>query len=34
MSRSNWTRSESILALALYCKIPFSKINKGNQQIK
>lgn len=34
MSRSNWTREESITALALYCKIPFSKINKSNQQIQ
>ena len=34
VSRSNWTRNESILALAPYCKIPFSKINKGNEQIQ
>lgn len=34
MSRSNWTREESILALALYCKIPFSKISSDNEQIQ
>ncbi len=34
MKKSNWTREESILALALYCKIPFSKINHNNAQIK
>lgn len=34
MIRSKWTREESILALALYCKIPFSKINKNNTQVK
>ncbi len=33
MPRNNWTREETILALALYCKIPFGRINKTNPQI-
>ena len=33
MERRNWTREETILALALYCKIPFGRINKTNPQI-
>lgn len=33
MVRKNWTRAESILALALYCKIPFSRIDGRNKQI-
>ena len=33
MPRANWTREETILALALYCKIPFGRINKTNPQI-
>ena len=33
MVRKNWTRNESILALALYCKVPFSKIVGHNKQI-
>lgn len=28
-----WTKDESVLALALYCKIPFSKINKDHPQV-
>jgi len=28
-----WTKEETILALALYCKIPFSKIHKKNPQV-
>lgn len=28
-----WTKEETILALALYCKIPFGKINKHHPQI-
>ncbi len=28
-----WTKEESILALALYCKIPFGKINKKHPQV-
>lgn len=28
-----WTKDEAVLALALYCKIPFSKINKNHPQI-
>lgn len=30
---SKWTKEETELALALYCKIPFSKIHKNNPQI-
>ncbi len=30
---SNWTKDETILALALYCKIPFGKIHKNNPQV-
>ncbi len=30
---SNWTKEETILALALYCKIPFGKINKNHPQV-
>ena len=33
MERRNWTRNETILALALYCKIPFGRISKTNPQI-
>ena len=28
-----WTKDESVLALALYCKIPFRKINKNHPQV-
>lgn len=30
---SKWTKEETVLALALYCKIPFGKIQKNNPQI-
>lgn len=33
MEARRWTREETVLALALYCKIPFSKIHKYNEQI-
>ena len=33
MPRNNWTREETILALALYCKLPFGRINKTNSQV-
>ena len=33
MERRNWTREETIIALALYCKIPFGKIHHMNPQI-
>lgn len=33
MEARRWTREETILALALYCKIPFGKIHKNNKQI-
>jgi len=29
-----WTENEEILALALYCKVPFGKIHAGNPLIK
>ena len=28
-----WTKEETVLALALYCKIPFGKINKNHPQV-
>ncbi len=28
-----WTKDECVLALALYCKIPFGKINKSHPQV-
>lgn len=31
--RRNWTREETILAMDLYTRIPFSKIGKRNQEI-
>lgn len=33
VKRRNWTREEIILAFDLYCKLPFSKISKTNEQI-
>ena len=33
MARRNWTREETILAMDLYTRIPFSKIGKSNQAI-
>jgi putative restriction endonuclease len=33
MERRNWTREELILAINLYCKIPFGKINKNNPEV-
>lgn len=33
MTRKNWSREETILALYLYCKTPFGKIHKGNENI-
>ena len=34
MKNKHWTKEETILALALYCKIPFGKINHYNKQVK
>ncbi len=31
--RRNWTREETILAFELYCRTPFGRIHKGNQDI-
>lgn len=33
MARRNWTREETILAMDLYTRVPFSKIGKNNQEI-
>lgn len=33
MQRRNWTREETIIALYLYCQIPFGKISKSNPDI-
>jgi putative restriction endonuclease len=33
MERRNWTREELILAVNLYCKIPFGKIHQNNPDI-
>jgi len=34
MQKINWTRNELIIAFNLYCKIPFTKINASNKQVK
>ncbi len=34
MEARRWTREETIVALALYCKTPFGKIHKENEQIR
>lgn len=33
-NRKSWTREDVIIAYALYCVIPFSKVNNSNQTIK
>ena len=33
MSHSKWTREETILALALYCRLPFGKVHHSNPQV-
>jgi len=33
MKRRLWTRNELLLAINLYCKIPFGKLHKGNSEI-
>lgn len=33
MARQNWTREQSILALYLYCQIPFGQIHSTHKQI-
>lgn len=33
MARQNWTREQSILALYLYCQIPFGQIHSANKDI-
>lgn len=34
MPRRNWTREELLLALNLYCKLPFSKFSSSTPEIK
>ena len=34
MTRKNWTREELLLALNLYCKLPFSKFSSTTPEIK
>lgn len=34
MARRNWTREELLLALNLYCKLPFSKFSKDAPEIQ
>jgi len=29
----NWTRDELILAMSLYCRLPFGKFHKGNPEV-
>lgn len=31
--QTRWSREESILAMNLYCKLPFGKMHKGNLQV-
>lgn len=33
MERKNWTRTELILAINVYCKLPFGQLHKGNPEI-
>jgi putative restriction endonuclease len=33
MRRENWTRAQTIVALNLYCKIPFNKVNSTHVDI-
>jgi len=33
MARREWTRNEQLLALRLYCLLPFGKLHKGNGDI-
>lgn len=33
MSRRDWTRDELILAMNLYCQLPFGRLHKGNPEI-
>jgi len=33
MVRENWTREQTIVALNLYCKIPFNKVNSNHPDI-
>lgn len=34
MQKNNWSREELIIAFNLYCKVPFTKINSSNKDIK
>ncbi len=33
-TRRDWTREELVLALTLYCQLPFGKLHQGNPRIK
>lgn len=33
MARREWTRDELMLAMNLYCQLPFGKLHKGNPEI-
>jgi putative restriction endonuclease len=33
MARDNWTREQIIVALNLYCKIPFNKVSSSHPDI-
>jgi putative restriction endonuclease len=33
MSRENWTREQTIIALNLYCKIPFNRVGSNHPEI-
>lgn len=33
MERKNWTREELILAINLYCQLPFGRLHRGNPEV-
>lgn len=33
MAKDNWTREQTIIALNLYCKIPFNKVTEKHEDI-
>ena len=33
MARDNWTREQTIVALNLYCKIPFNRVSSNHPDI-
>lgn len=34
MAKINWTWDEHVVAFNLYCKVPFTKINSGNKDVR